>query len=139
MSKLLTKGYIKNTTSSKVMTFMYNPETLSISRSTNYTEISSPGSSYPVFQYISGGSKQISFKLLLAGMKDIVRGWIDFLEEFQPSEVYDASLAPPPSMIFSFGVMVKECIIDSLSWDYQMFDTDLNPTMVEVSLQLKVV
>lgn len=135
----LTKGYIKNTSTSKVMSFMYNPSTISISRSTNFAEINSPGSSYPTFQYVNGQAKDIGFKLFLAGNKDTVKSWIDYLEAFQPSEVFNSSLAPPSTMIFSFGTLVKECILTDLVWDYQLFDSDLNPTMVEVELKLKVV
>lgn len=134
-----TKGYIKNLNTGKINKFLYNPEQFSTSRNVNYSEISAPGSSYPVFQYVGGEVKTITFDLFLYGNKDEVRTQIKFLEGFMPEEKSKTLFKRPPLMLFAFGSYIKTCILEGYSEEFGLFHSDLRPRIAIIRLSLKVV
>ena len=130
-----TKGVIMNRVTGEYKPFIYNPTTFSNSRSVNYTSIKSAGSSYPLTQYVNGNEKQISFELFLydkVGNK--VNEYIDFLNTFLP--VKGTRFNVPPTLIYSFGNYVSECVLLSLETEYTDFDINLKPTSAKVKISL---
>lgn len=133
------KGFIKNLETGSIKNFMYNPERIRYSRKTRYSEISSPGSSYPTFIYAGGESKEIPIELLLAGSSSEVESQIKFLEEFMPKEEFDWDYEPPPLMKVYLGSRKWTCIVDELDIEELRFDTELKPTLAYANLKLRVV
>lgn len=128
------KGYIKNKTTGKVKEFLFNPESLSDQRSVSFNEISSPGSSYPRFQYIKGDARSLSLNLFLRDTKKgTVKDYLNFIEDFLPS---GSRFKKPPVLIFAMGSDVRECILTDLQRSFEEYDKNLNPTQVTVSLSL---
>ena len=128
------KGYIKNKKTGKVKEFLFNPESVSDSRSVSFNEISSPGSSYPRFQYIKGEARSLSLNLFLRDTKKgTVKDYLSFLEGFLPT---GSKFSKPPVLIFAMGSDVRECILTDLQRNYEMYDKNLNPTQVTVTLSL---
>lgn len=130
------KGYIKNKTTGEVKNFLYNPSGFSDSRAVTFSEISSPGSSYPKYQYVKSGARTMTLDLFLSKTKKgTVSDYLKFLEKFLPT---GAKFQKPPIMIVALGSDVRECILTQLDREFTDFDTELNPTMVTVSLSLIV-
>lgn len=128
------KGYIKNKTTGKVKEFLFNPESISDSRSVVFNEISSPGSSYPRFQYVKGDARSLSLNLFLRDTKKgTVKDYLDFLEGFLPK---GGRFSKPPVLIFAMGSDVRECILTDYQRNFEEYDKNLNPTQVSVVLSL---
>lgn len=138
-TKRAQKAYMKNLATGGVFEFLFNPEGWDIDREVNYSEIKSPGSSYPKFQYVNGGAKTISFDLFLYGNNGECEKCINFLESFLPVEDSKSKFAKPPLMLFAFGIMIKKCIVTGYKRKHTMFRKDLGYRVVNVSLTLKVV
>lgn len=128
------KGYIKNKDTKKVKSFLYNPSEFSDNKSTSFGEISAPGSSYPKFQYISGGARTISVNVYVQGSASTVQSHLDFLEGFLPKR--GSKFSKPPILIFAMGSYVKECILTDLDRSFTRFDKNLKPIEVTVGLKL---
>lgn len=130
------KGYIKNKSTGEVKRFLYNPETIGDSRQINFAEISAPGSSYPKFQYVNSGARTMTLDLFLSDTKNgTARDYIKFLDKFLPK---GSRFQKPPILIFAFGTDVRECIVTSMDRTFTEFDSNLNVTRAEVSLQLTI-
>ena len=128
------KGYIKNKTTGKVKEFLFNPESISDSRSVSFNEISSPGSSYPRFQYVKGEARSLSLNLFLRNTKKgTVKDYLDFLEGFLPK---GGRFSKRPVLIFAMGSDVRECILTDYQRTFEEYDKNLNPTQVTVTLSL---
>ena len=134
-----TKGYIKNAGTGKIVEFLYNPSSYTTSRQMNYQELTAPGISYPQFQFVSGGAKEINFTLFLYGTEGEPKQFINFLNDFLPREKSDYPFMRPPEMLFAFGAYIKKCILVSFNEEYIEFNEDLTPKLVEIALTLKVV
>ena len=128
------KGYIKNKSTGKVKEFLFNPESISDSRSVSFNEISSPGSSYPRFQYVKGEARSLSLNLFLRNTKKgTVKDYLDFLEGFLPK---GGRFSKRPVLIFAMGSDVRECILTDYQRTFEEYDKNLNPTQVTVTLSL---
>lgn len=130
------KGYLKNKSTGEVKSFLYNPSSISDSRSVNFSELNAPGSSYPRYQYVNSGARTMPLELFLANTsKGNVKSFLDFLEKFLPK---GSKFQKPPIMIVAMGTDVRECILTSLDRSFTDFDTNLNVTQAVVTLQLVV-
>lgn len=134
-----TKGFIKNMKSGRIQSFLYNPAFYTTGRDIEYSEINSPGSSYPKFQYVGGRAKSIGIEIFLYGHRGEPKNFINFLNDFLPREDSNAMFRHPPLMMFAFGTYIKQCILESYQEEYLDFNTDLTPRVVVVRLSLKVV
>ena len=130
------KGYIKNKSTGKVKQFLFNPGGFSDDRSVTFQEISSPGSNYPRFQYVKGDSRSLSLSLFLRNTKNgTVKDYLNFLEEFLPDSK-SSRFNKPPILIFAMGSDVRECILTSISRDFEEFDKNLEVKQASVTLSL---
>lgn len=134
---MLSKGYIKNQKSGKTIKFQFNPSDYTSTRGTNFREISSPGTSYPRFQFVSGGARQLRFDVFL--YDDGPENFIKFMQEFLPPEDSSKGFKHPPLMTVAFGNMVKTCLLENLEERYNEFNEDLSTKHAILSLTLKVV
>lgn len=128
------KGYIKNKTTGEVKSFLYNPSDFSDSRSVNFSEISSPGSSYPKFQYVSTGARTFTLELYLTDTsKGTVADYLTFIEKFLPT---GAKFNKPPILVFAMGTDVRECLLQQLDRNFTDFDENLNKKEATLTLSL---
>lgn len=134
-----TKAYIKNLSSGITMNFLFNPAEWETEREVNYSEIKSPGASYPKFQFVNGGAKVITFDLFLYSNKGDCERSINFLESFLPSENSSHKYNKPPYLLFAWGIFIKKCIMTGYKRKHDEFLQDLGYRKVVVSLTLKVV
>lgn len=137
-----TKGYIMNSDTREMKSFIYNPEEYEYSYSTEYAVVKPPGSPHPLYQFVGGNERTITTTLLIDGREigpRTVWEWNIFLGAFHPANRGFNSFNPPPTAIFAIGWFVKRVIIADLTWRYTMFDKDLNPTRAELGLTMNVV
>lgn len=135
-----TKGYLKDLKTGGIKKFIYNPNSFSTSRGAEYMEISSPGSSYPQFQYVRGEAKSVNLDLFLRSNNSWeVQSYVDFLNSLLPSEDSNSRFKKPNPVLFSFGSFVEKCIVLEVGVDYEDFDSSLNPTQAVAKLKLAVI
>lgn len=129
------KGYIKNKETGEVRRFLYNPSTISDSRVVNFSEINSPGGSYPKFQYVNSGARTFTLDLFLCNTAsgDTVTDYLNFIEKFLPS---GTRFKKPPVAIIVMGSDVRECLINQVDRALSDYDKNLVPTKASVSLSL---
>ena len=138
----IVKGYLKNLSTNKIKKFLFNPSTVNTKRTVGYAVLSSPGCSYPKFQYLDGGQKTISFELFLHGTKGEVQSYITFLEGLLPKEDSSAKFKKPPEVLFAFGNFIDKCILLDIDIGYEAYrvkDKELVPTQAKVKLNLVAV
>lgn len=132
----LKKGYIKNKTTGEVKSFLFNPESISDSRTVNFSEISAPGSSYPVFQYVNTGARTMSLNLFLANTsKGTAKEYLNFIDKFLPT---GKKFSKPPILVIAMGTDVRECLLNSLNRTITDFETNLEIKRATITLNLTV-
>lgn len=67
------------------LSFQYFPETLSDTKAVNYSRKNIPGGSHPLYQWISGGERIISFTAHFSCDTDLVTGEDDNLFDLNKS------------------------------------------------------
>lgn len=136
-----TKGYIKNTSNGSIKHFMFNPEVLQYTRSATYSEVASPGLSYPLTQYVRGNSIAFQIPLYIydRAYTGAVKEWEAFLSAFLPPEVNNITYKKPDMLTLVMGSFIKNCVLESLDINYSDFNSDLEPTEATLTLSLKVV
>ena len=131
------KGYIKHRNSGKIMTFMFNPESMSEKSSISFNEISAPGSSYPRTQYVKGDSTTIPLDLFLYNTKGEVENFISFIKGFLPAR--NNKFDKPSVCVVALGSYVRECVIESMDIQRKRWDKNLVCIEATISLSLKEV
>lgn len=136
-----TKGYIKNRSTGVIKNFMFNPAELSFDRGATYSEISSPGLSYPLTQYVRGNILTFSVPLYIYDKpySGEVKAWEDFLNSFVPPTVNASGYTKPDEMLFVMGNFIRSCVVDTLSTNYTSFTSDLLPNEATFTLSLRQV
>ena len=137
-----TKGYIQNQVTLEKKAFMFNPSEISFSRSATYSEISSPGMSYPLFQFVKGESTSFGCPLYIYDKPytGAVKEWLNFLNGFLPPEYTyskNYSFTKPPYLLIAMGSFVKVCVLESLGTTYTDFNSQLQPTEATFTLSLR--
>ena len=136
-----TKGYIKNNSTGDIMSFMFNPSELEFSRSATYSEIASPGLSYPLTQYVRGNAIEFSVPLKVYDrpFTGEVQKWESFFENFVPPTDNSIPFVKPADLTFVMGNFIRTCVISSIGTHYTSFTADLLPDEAEFTLNLRQV
>ena len=136
-----TKGYLKNNNTGERLAFFYNPSELEWNRSATYQEISSPGLSYPMFNYVRGNSTQFSvpLKVIDNPSTGLVSKWEEFLNRLLPPDTNNSTYSKPDELTIVMGNFIKECYLESLNTKYEQWDSDLIPTECTFTLTLRQV
>lgn len=136
-----TKGYIKNKSTGIIKNFMFNPSELKFERGATYSEITSPGLSYPLIQYVRGNIITFSVPLYIYDKpySGEVQVWEEFLNSFVPPTTNISGYIKPDEMLFVMGNTIRNCVVDSLSTQYTGFTGDLIPNEATFTLNLRQV
>lgn len=136
------KGYIQNLRNNKMMQFIYNPSEWEYSFSTEYAEMNAPGSAHPLYQFVGGSARTLTFTILLDGREkgyQAVQEQMHFLGVWHPVNVSNNTFNPPPSALFAMGWFTQKVLIENVTYNATMFDTNLNPIRVEATISMKTV
>lgn len=136
-----TKGYIKNKVTGETKSFLFNPSELTFSRGATYSEISSPGLSYPLTQYVRGNIVIFSIPLYIYDKpySGLVLTWGDFLNKFLPPTINDSAYKKPDELLICMGQFIRSCVVESLETHYTDFNSALDPTECTYTLNLRQV
>lgn len=136
-----TKGYLKNNNTGDKLSFMFNPSSLSFSQGATYSEITSPGMSYPLTQYVRGNSHAFELPLYVYDRPsgDEIKVWESFLQRLIPPEINSAEYLQPDTVKVVLGTFIKDCVVENLNTEYTHFTPDLEPDEATFTLSLKVV
>lgn len=140
-SGAMLKGMVMNLDTGIPYAFQYNPTTISYGRNADYIEISSPGSSVPIVEYVKGQGRDFSVELFLydhsySGTIDLARA---YFEDFLPPEDNKASYFKPPIMLFYYGTFIKKCVLVGLDITIERHDKHGLPLQARFTLRLKQV
>lgn len=135
------KGYIKNLSTGVIKPFQFNPETFEYSRGATYSEIASPGMSYPSTQYVRGNAREFSMQLFLFDKpcSGIIKSYKEFLESFLPPEENSIDFKKPPEMLLCYNDFIKRCVLLELGVINEEYDTQGNVTIAYFNLSLRQV
>lgn len=136
-----TKGYLKNNNTGEKLVFYFNPSELEWERSATYQEISSPGLSYPLFNYVRGNSTSFSLPLKVIDNPStgLIKKWEDFLSKLLPPTSNGSTYNKPDDVTVVMGGFIKECLLESLTTKYELWDESLTPTECTFTLSLRQV
>lgn len=136
-----TKGWIRNDKSNVRKPFQFNPENLNYNRGAVYSEIASPGMSYPSVQFVRGEMRSFSVTLFFHNkpFSGVISDYESFLNSFLPPETVNPLYEPPPTMTFCFGTFIRVCVVEDLEVDILEMDSNLKPTVANFTLKLKQV
>ncbi len=142
----------KDNTDQEQVPCLFNPAELSVEKSNHYAEVSIPGLSAPVYQFVRGNARSISLELFFDTYeqgKD-VRLFTDRITGWDTGSMYsnlpngerglmdiDSELHAPPVCLFVWGTYVFQCIIDSVSKKFTMFNASGLPLRATLNVTLK--
>jgi hypothetical protein len=131
---------MKNMSTGELKYFFFNPEEFSFGRSVNFAEISAPGMSYPLTQYVSGSAREfpVDFYFHNKPCTGVIEAYKNYIESFVPPED-NSMFFKPPIMLFCMGTFVKKCVVNSYEVKITEFDTNMKPTVAHISIQLRQV
>src|SRR5262249_35481412 len=140
-----------------VVTFQYNPTSVSDNKAVNYTDrIATLSGNAPGKVYTGGGHRTISFSFNLHGLQQgtnarnptgVDNGIATELAKLR-SFLYPKSdpwrtlstsstgrrLAAPPTAFFGFGTKILECVVSSIDINETQFNSSLAPVRADVTV-----
>lgn len=143
LDKKLVKGRIyRQDDISQYIDFQYNPPEIADALGVEWNEAKGAGMSYAAQQY--GGGKTRTFNIEIyfndREKKGTIKKSINFLHGFlPPARTEGYQFVAPSPLIFSFGWMVKPCLLQTMDIKYDFFNNQLNPLMCTVTIGLIVI
>lgn len=135
------KGLVMNLESGVPYSFLFNPTTLKYGRTATYSEISAPGSSYPITQYVKGDSRVFSLELFLHD--NPYNGKINIAEEYfkelLPPENNKDRYKKPPMFLFSYGGFIRKCVLEGMDVKLERFNRLGLPIQARITLSIRQV
>lgn len=137
----VTKGWIKNNSTGKKMSFQYNPTSLNYSRGVTYTDISAPGMPYPNTQFVKGNARSFSVELFLYDnpCTGVIDKYMRFLGGFLTPETNVSGYSKPPEMTFCYGYFIRRCVLEDFNINIERMDNDGKAIQAIFTLQLRQV
>jgi hypothetical protein len=147
------KGYLTRKDNQSIQVpFLFNPKEFSVEKSNQYAEVTIPGLSASIFQFVRGNSRTITLDLFFDTYEqgtdvrqytDQITGWdsgITFSKlSGGPKGLMDidSDLHAPPVCLFIWGSFVFQCIIERVSKRFTMFLHDGVPVRATLNVTLK--
>ncbi len=133
-------GYLVDVENRERLEFQYNPNEIGDDKSSHYAEVKIPGISHPKYQFVSGGIRQVSFKLSL--FKGEIKQQVAWLQSLLYPEHSGTTLkSAPHRVIFILGELYPgvTCIVRNVKARYfNLFDQNsLAPQQAEVDVTLE--
>lgn len=140
-SRAKTRCYVINNVTNKKQLFQFNPESIPYGRSANFVEINSPGTSYPLTQYVGGNARQFSFDLFYYDKpySGKIKKARKLLETLLPPEKNTSKFTKPPTFTLAYGYFVKTCVLISLDVNDEWINADGNPEITRFTLTVRQV
>jgi hypothetical protein len=148
-----------------IVTFQYNPTSISDNKAVNYADRAAVGDNAPGKTYTGGGHRTITFDLKLHGLEQgtnalnrtpLDNGISTELAKLR-SFLYPKAdawatlggllggsasgkrIAEPPTCYFGFGTKILECVVTDLKITETQFNSALAPVRADVTVTLSVI
>ena len=133
-------GALVDTEDGTRVTFDFNPAQFQDEKSTEFAEINIPGMSHPRLQFANGGSRTLSFDIILHyGATQDVPTAIRNLQSWLYASYNGEQLKRAPSkliLIFGDTWPDEKWLLKSCQVNRKRFDKNLNCNFAEVSIEL---
>jgi len=131
---------------------LFNPEEFSVEKSNQFAEISIPGLSSPIYQFVRGNARSVSLELFFDTyeLKLDVRLFTDRITGWDAGSMFsqlpdavkglmdiDSDLHAPPVCLFIWGAFIFQCIIERVSKRFTMFLPEGFPVRATLNVTLK--
>lgn len=140
-SRAKTRCYVINNSTNKKLTFQFNPSKIDRGRSANYVEITSPGASYPLTQYVSGNAISFSFDVFYYDKpySGKIQKATKFLDALLPPQKNKKSFVKPPTFTLAYGHLVKTYVLTAYDIKDEWLDSNGKPIMCTYTLSVRQV
>lgn len=140
-SKAKTKAYMVNNDTNEKFTFQFNPTTVPYERSAKFSQVESPGMSYPLTQYTGGEVREFNVELFMYDnpYSGKIHNARRFLENLLPPEYNTRLFKRPPTCTFAYGYFVKRCVLKKLKVSDDRMDSNGRPIQTVFTLTLRQV
>lgn len=140
-SKAKTKAYMVNNDTNEKFTFQFNPTTVPYERSAKFSQVESPGMSYPLTQYTGGEVREFNVELFMYDnpYSGKIHNARRFLENLLPPEYNTSLFKRPPTCTFAYGYFVKRCVLKKLKVSDDRMDSNGRPIQTVFTLTLRQV
>jgi len=144
---MLVKAYLTrkdNPNPSDEVSFLFNPKEFSVEKSNQYAEVSVPGLSAPIYQFVRGNARTVTMDLFFDSYEkgEDVRKYTDIITGWEAGEKkglmdIDSELHAPPVCIFKWGKFSFQCIIERVTKRFTMFLPEGMPVRATLNVTLK--
>jgi hypothetical protein len=132
----LEKAMIINTHTGERIAVMFNPAEYTLEKGNTFAEIGIPGLNAPPIQFVRGNLRTLRMELFF----DTYEQQIDvrvFIRKLTGLLDKHPTTQGPPILIFSWGQLNFQCVLDSVSQRFTMFLTDGTPVRATLSVTFK--
>lgn len=132
----LEKATIQNTQTGEQIPVMFNPGEYSLETGNTFAEIGIPGLESPPIQFVRGNLKTLKMELFF----DTYEHQLDvrtFTSKITNLLEKDPDLQAPPILIFFWGQLNFQCVLDSASQRFTMFLSDGTPVRATLNVTFK--
>lgn len=132
----LEKATITNVQTGDRISVMFNPEEYSLDLGNTFAEVGIPGLRTPPIQYVRGNIRTLNMEL-----------FFDTLEQRQDVRTqtqkitdllnHDATLQGPPILLFSWGGLNFQCVLETVGQRFTLFVEDGTPVRATLTVSFK--
>lgn len=132
----LEKAMIVNTHTGEQIPVMFNPAEYTLDKGNTFAEIGIPGLNAPPIQFVRGNLRTLRMELFFDTYEQRTDVRV-FSQKLTGLLDKDPTTQGPPILIFSWGQLNFQCVLDSVSQRFTMFLSDGTPVRVTLSVTFK--
>jgi hypothetical protein len=132
----LEKAIIVNTQTGEQIPVMFNPAEYTLDKGNTFAEIGIPGLNAPPIQFVRGNLRTLRMELFFDTYEQRTDVRV-FSQKLTGLLDKDPTTQGPPILIFSWGQLNFQCVLDSVSQRFTMFLSDGTPVRVTLSVTFK--
>jgi nucleoid-associated protein YgaU len=135
----LEKATIINTVTHEQIQVKFNPEEYTLDKSNSFAEIGVPGLATPPIQYVRGNLRTLKMDLLFDSYeeKDNRKDVRNFTSKLTRLLDKNETTKAPPILLFTWGGLNFQCVLDSVSQKFTMFLSNGTPVRATLSVTFK--
>jgi nucleoid-associated protein YgaU len=115
----------------------FNPTQYTIEKGNNFAEIAIPGLESPPLQFIRGNAERLTTELLLDTSDTLEDVRLKYTNDLRALLNVRPELHAPPVLRFVWDTQVFVGVVESMSFNYQLFTPDGIPLRAHLNLTLK--
>ncbi|GGK63432.1 hypothetical protein [Ornithinimicrobium pekingense] len=137
----LERATLTNTVTGRRTTVQFNPEEYTLNRESSFAQLTVPGLSAPIVQFVAGNAQTVELELLVdttvdspaGGPGSDVRALVGQVTALMD---IDPGLHAPPPVIFAWGKFTFTCVVTRVAQKYVLFRADGTPVRARLTVGL---